>query len=427
MRKALWRTLPLIALAYLCAYTDRVNVSFAAAQMNADLRFSATIYGLGGGLFFLGYALFEVPSNLMCVRYGPRKWLARIMVTWGALSAAMMFTSTPLQFYTLRFLLGVAEAGFYPGVIYYLSHWFPPCHRGRAVSRFYVATPVTSIVLGAVSGLLLDLDGHAGLQGWQWLFIAQGLPSVLVGLVLLRWLPDRPTDVDWLTAAEKAWITNELEREQVRLGSPASRHSVLAALRNPRVVQLGLLGTLLIGAITTLVLSAPLVLMAATGLSANAVGWVVSVGGIVGAIVILAAGNYADPRGARFPDAFKYSLLLTLSFLMLALSKSTTVTIAAYLLFAAVCYTIPMLTSSGWADVLSARELAVGAAGINTLSQIGAFVTPFAWGALKDATGDYRAGLFLLFTIAACMSLLLSWICRELGRTRAVATAAAGA
>ena len=427
MRKALWHTLPLIALAYLCAYTDRVNVSFAAAQMNADLRFSATIYGLGGGLFFLGYALFEVPSNLLCVRYGPRKWLARIMVTWGALSAAMMFTSTPLQFYTLRFLLGVAEAGFYPGVIYYLSHWFPPCHRGRAVSRFYVATPVTSIVLGAVSGLLLDLDGYAGLQGWQWLFLAQGLPSVLVGLVLLRWLPDRPAQVKWLTADEKAWITNELEREQTLLGGAASRHGVLAALRNPRVVQLGLLGTLLIGAITTLVLSAPLVLMAATGFTATTVGWIVSLGGIVGAVVMLGAGNYADPRGARFPDAFKYSLLFVLSLLMLAWSTSSTVTVAAYLLFAAVCYTIPMLTSSGWADVLSARELAVGAAGINTLSQIGAFVTPYAWGALKDATGDYRAGLLLLATIAVCMSALLYWLCRDLRRTRPVAAAAVGA
>src|SRR4051812_19030348 len=137
MRKALWHILPLIALAYLFAYMDRVNISFAATRMNDDLRFSATIYGLGGGLFFLGYALFEIPSNLMLVRFGARKWISRIMITWGLLSAAMMFVHTPMQFYILRFLLGVAEAGFYPGVIYYFSGWFPRCHRGRAVSRFY--------------------------------------------------------------------------------------------------------------------------------------------------------------------------------------------------------------------------------------------------------------------------------------------------
>ena len=427
MRKALWRILPLIALAYLCAYTDRVNVSFAAAQMNADLGFSATIYGLGGGLFFLGYALFEVPSNILCVRYGPRMWLARIMVTWGLLSAATMLVATPLAFYTLRFLLGVAEAGFYPGVIYYLSHWFPPCHRGRAVSRFYVAGPLTSVVLGAVSGLLLDLDGHAGLRGWQWLFVAQGLPSVLIGLVLLRFLPDGPGKVRWLTPDEKSWIAGELEREQARIGAPV-HHGVLTALKNPRVLQLGVLGILLIGAITTLVLSAPLVLAAATGLSTKVIGTIVSLGGVLGAIVIVGAGNYADPRGARFPHAFNYSLVLTLAFLALALSTSPLVTIGAYLLFATVCFTVPMLTSSGWTDVLSARELAVGAAGINTLSQVGAFVTPFVWGALKDATGDYRAGLWLLFVMAASLSGLLYWLCGQFRRANLVVpSVAAGA
>ena len=427
MRKALWRILPLIALAYLCAYTDRVNVSFAAAHMNADLGFSATIYGLGGGLFFLGYALFEVPSNILCVRYGPRMWLARIMVTWGLLSAAMMFVATPLEFYTLRFLLGVAEAGFYPGVIYYLSHWFPPCHRGRAVSRFYVAGPLTSVVLGAVSGFLLDLDGNAGLRGWQWLFVAQGLPSVLIGLVLLRYLPDSPGKVGWLTSAEKSWIAGELEREQARIGAPV-HHGVLMALRNPRVLQLGLFGMLLIGAVTTLILSAPLVLAAATGFPPKAVGAIVSLGGVLGAIVIIAAGNYADPRGARFPHAFNYSLVLTIAFLTLALSRSPIVTIGAYLLFATACFTIPMLTSSGWTDVLSARELAVGAAGMNTLSQIGAFVTPFAWGALRDATGDYQAGLWLLFVMAVSLSTLLYWFCGQLRQAKLlVPSVAAGA
>ena len=423
MNKALWRIVPLIALAYLCAYTDRVNVGFAAARMNADLGFSATVYGLGGGLFFLGYALFEVPSNLMAVRYGSRAWLTRIMITWGLLSAAMMFVTTPWQFYTVRFLLGVAEAGFYPGVIYYFSYWFPPCHRGRAVSRFYIASPLSSVLLGAVSGWLLALDGTAGLRGWQWLFLVQGLPTVLVGLAVWRWLPDRPADVAWLSDAEKHWITAELAREQARIGPP--RHDgVLAAMRNPRVLQLGIFGMLFIGVITTLILNAPLVLTAATGWTTGEVGWIVSLGGLLGAGLIIWAGNFADRRDSRFPDAFVHCVLLTLAFLVLAVSPSAAVTIAAYLVFATVCFTIPMLTSSGWTEVLSTRELAVGAAAINTLSQIGAFVTPFAWGALRDATGDYRAGLVLLLALSLGLTALLGWLCRDLRRSATVAAAA---
>src|SRR5437660_5576264 len=186
--KASWRLLPLIALGYGISYVDRVNISFAALQMNRDLHFSATIYGLGGGLFFLGYALFEIPSNLMLVRFGARRWIARIMFTWGLLAVGMMFVRSPMQFYIMRFLLGVAEAGFFPGVLYYLSGWFPVAQRGRAVSRFYVAVPLASVVMGGVSGQLLALDGIGQLQGWQWLFLAEGLPSVLMAFLLLRWL-----------------------------------------------------------------------------------------------------------------------------------------------------------------------------------------------------------------------------------------------
>jgi MFS transporter, ACS family, tartrate transporter len=417
MSKALWRILPLVALAYLCAYTDRVNVSFAATRMNADLGFSATVYGLGGGLFFLGYALLEVPSNLMLVRFGARRWLARIMVTWGLLSAGMMFVNTPVQFYLMRFLLGVAEAGFYPGVIYYFAGWFPPCHRGRAISRFYVAGPLTSIVLGSVSASLLALDGLAGLKGWQWLFVAQGLPSVVVGLILLRFLPDAPDKVVWLTRAEKDWIAEALAREQARIG-PSSGHSLLAALRNPRVVQFGLYGMLLIGVQASVILSAPLMLISATGLDVETVGWIVSAGGLIGVVVMLWLGNSADRRNARLSDGVVFSVALAVSVLVMALSLrlSPAILVAAYFGFAATCFTIPMLTSSAWTDVLPARELAVGAAAINTLSQTGAFFTPFAWGALKDVTGDYRAGLFMLSAMSVVFSMLLYWISGRVNR-----------
>lgn len=424
MKKALWRILPLIALAYLFAYMDRVNVSFAATQMNADLKFSATIYGLGGGLFFLGYALFEIPSNLLLVRFGARQWIARIMITWALLSAAMMFVQTPWQFYVLRFLLGVAEAGFYPGVIYYFSGWFPACHRGRAVSRFYVASPLASVVMGGLSGWLLGLDGASGLHGWQWLFLVQGLPGVLVGLLVLRFLPDAPAKVSWLTQPEKDWIARELALEQARIGEPA-RHDALAAFRNPRVLLLGAIGFLTIGTITTFILSAPMVLAGATGLDASWVGYLVSIGGIVGAACMLAAGDYADRRGDRFLNSFWCTMVMAGALLAIALSGAPTVAVIAYMAFAATCFTIPMLCSSGWAEVLHVRELAVGAAAVNTIAQIGAFVTPYAWGASKDATGSFQAGIYGLVVMSLALAALTLLLRAQIRGKRAAALAMA--
>jgi ACS family tartrate transporter-like MFS transporter len=405
MRKAMWHILPLILLAYLCAYMDRVNVSFAAVQMNVDLKFSATIYGLGGGLFFLGYALFEIPSNMMAVRYGSRRWLARILITWGLLSAAMMFIQTPIQFYTMRFLLGVAEAGFFPGVIYYFASWFPLCHRGRAVSRFYVATPLASTVMGVLSGWLLGLDGVAGLRGWQWLFLAQGLPSVLVGLVVLWMLPDKPATVTWLSTAERNWINDKLAGEAALIGEPRS-HNPLASLRNPKVLLLSATGFLYVGVITTLALSAPLVLTALTGLNAAHIGYLVSLGGIISAVVMLVAGDYADRRGDRFLNAAWLTVAMGAALLVMALAPAPSIVMAAYLVFAGSSFTIAMLVSSGWPEVLHVRELAVGAAAMNSLSQLGSFLMPIAWGATRDATGDFRVGLTVLAIFALASAAL---------------------
>ncbi len=422
MNKAFWRILPLILIAYLFAYMDRVNVSFAAASMNEDLDFSATVYGLGGGLFFLGYALFEIPSNLMLVRFGARRWIARIMITWGLLSAAMMFVQTPMQFYVLRFLLGVAEAGFYPGVIFYFASWFPTCHRSRAVSRFFIASPLASVAMGAMSGWLLALDGTAGLHGWQWLFLVQGLPTVLFGLVVLRCLPDSPATVSWLTQLEKNWIADELAREQAQIGEPA-RHNVLSAFRNPRVLLLGLFGCLLIGVITTIILNAPLILKGATALDDKAIGYVVALGGLLGAAAILILGNHADQHGDRWGNAFWCCIVLAGAVLVIGLAPSPTLVVIAYLAFSTICFTIPMLTSSGWAEVLHIRELAVGAAAINTLSQIGAFIAPYGWGAAKDATGSFQPALITLSIIALAMSSLLL-VMRHQVRGRALRAAA---
>lgn len=418
MNKALWRIIPLIALAYLCAYMDRVNVSFAATQMNVDLGFSATIYGLGGGLFFLGYALFEIPSNLMAVRFGPRRWIARIMITWGLLSAGMMFIQTPAQFYVVRFLLGVAEAGFYPGVIYYFASWFPACHRGRAVSRFYLASPLAAIVMGGISGWLLSLDGRGGLEGWQWLFLVQGLPSVVVGLMVLFLLPDNPRSVGWLTEPERDWIEGELAREQALIGEPAS-HNVLAAFRNPRIQLMGVIGVLIIGAVITFNLSAPMILMEFAALDVTTAGYLTAVGGLLGVVAIVWAGNHADKYGDRWINAFWMIVVLAASFFVMAIAPSPLLVIAAFLAFATVCFTIPMLQSSGWAEVIHVRELAVGAAAINTMAQIGAFVTPFAWGAARDATGSFTAGLYALGLMSLVQAALILLLRRQIRARRA--------
>src|ERR1700739_3507611 len=180
LRKASLRLIPLIGIAYGVAYTERVNISFAALQMNRDLHFTASAYGLGAGLFFLSYAACEIPSNLLLVRFGARRWIARIMLTWGLLAAGMMFVKTPVEFYAMRFVLGAAEAGFFPGVVFYLIQWFPASVRARTVSRFYVALPLSSVVMGAIAGALLGLQGRLGLAGWQWLFLAEGLPAVVL-------------------------------------------------------------------------------------------------------------------------------------------------------------------------------------------------------------------------------------------------------
>ena len=215
-RRLRWRLVPYLLLLYVIAWFDRVNISFAALQMNQDLGFSPAVYGLGAGIFFAAYALCEVPSNLILARVGARRWIARIMVTWGILSVAMMFVQGKWSFYTLRVLLGIAEAGFLPGVIYYLSQWFPQRERGRAVSWFLLGIPLSSVFGGPLAGLLLGLDGWHGLRGWQWLFILEGLPAILLGVTTWFLLPDAPRDARWLKPDERALVERRITEEAAR-------------------------------------------------------------------------------------------------------------------------------------------------------------------------------------------------------------------
>jgi sugar phosphate permease len=234
VRTVMWRLMPLLGLCYLLAYIDRQNVSYAKLQMAEDLGLSEAAFGLGASLFFIGYFLFELPSNLFLTRVGPPRWFARILVSWGLVTVLLGFVHDATLFYVLRFLLGLAEAGLFPGVLYALTLWFPQSHRARAVGLFMIASMVANAVGSAVGGALLDLDGFAGLRGWQWVFIATGLPAILTAPLVLALLPDGPDKAPWLSAEQKAWLADELRRERETLGDEGGHHA-LGAIRDPRV------------------------------------------------------------------------------------------------------------------------------------------------------------------------------------------------
>jgi MFS transporter, ACS family, tartrate transporter len=409
LAKISWRLLPLIGLGYGIAFMDRVNISFAALQMNRDLHFSATVYGLGGGLFFLSYALFEVPSNLLLVRFGARRWIARIMLTWGVLAAGMMFVHTPLQFYVMRFLLGLAEAGFFPGVILYLSTWFPADYHGRAISRFYIAWPLSSVFMGAVAGALLGLQGRLGLAGWQWLFLLEGLPAVAMSAVIFWFLPDRPRDAKWLTRDEAQWIETRLAADAAALGGQEI-HAAWGVLRNPLVLQLAAVNFLVLGSYYAFNLSAPVILAGVTHLDASGVGYLVAAASLVGAVAMLLNGWHADRRRERYWH-------LCVPLLLMAGAYGTMSVTASPLLFVAGYFVVLMANMAVVAVVwllpgflIHPRAMAVSVAAINAIGQSGSFVSPFLWGLARDHTGSVHLGLSLLplpFLVAAAIVLVM--------------------
>src|ERR1700744_1939481 len=240
IRAISWRLIPFLVLAYFLSYLDRVNLGFAALTMNAELKFSPTVFAWGAGIFFIGYFIFEVPSNLALEKFGASRWIARIMVTWGIISCLMSLVSGVTSFYVLRFLLWVAEAGFFPGIILYLTYWYPAEYRARFLAAFAIAVPVSTVIGAPVSGLLLGLDGAMGLKGWQWLFVIEGIPTVLLGVVAWFYLTDRPAKADWLSAEQKAWLSSRLESEIA--AKQAAQHLTLGqALSSPKVLKLSLI------------------------------------------------------------------------------------------------------------------------------------------------------------------------------------------
>jgi ACS family tartrate transporter-like MFS transporter len=400
LRKASWRLLPLIALGYGTAYMDRVNISFASLQMNRDLHFSNTVYGLGAGLFFLSYAACEVPSNLLLYRFGARRWLARIMVTWGVIAMAMIFVRTPWQFYGARFLLGMAEAGFFPGVVFYLMQWFPPEQRARSISRFYIAAPLSSVFMGVVAGALLNLQGRLHLAGWQWLFLVEAVPAVVLGVVFYLYLPDGPGDAAWLSEGERVAIVSGVQRV------PASPHgdSVLHALGDPRVWLLGLFMFCMLATNYAYTFSTPDILRSVSGYSITKIGFLIAAINLLGAFAMIGNGWWADRSSNRssgiillpFWHVIPCCLMMAAGLGALAMAASAIVAIPALLLVVLGNYGMQGPLWAVASSFLSGRSAAAAIAAMNTIGILGGFIGPSWMGFARDLTGNYQRGLLTM-------------------------------
>ena len=412
LRKAGVRLIPLIAIAYGVAYTDRVNISFAALQMNRDLHFSASAYGLGAGLFFLSYAACEIPSNLLLYRFGASRWIARIMITWGLLAMGMMFVKTPLEFYAVRFLLGMAEAGFFPGVVYYLSQWFPANVRARTVSRFYVALPLSSVFMGGLAGVLLNLQGRLGLAGWQWLFLAEGLPAVILSVIFLAYLPNTPAEAKWLTAEERDWLVEQLRADNKAIGD---RHGegALRAIMNPRVWQLGLFLLCIYIGFYAFSFSAPVLIQQATGLGNTNVGFAVAFMGVLGALGLVLNGHHSDRANERYFHLIVPCVLIGAAFVVGGLTVTPIFALPAY---AIIFIGFNATAGPAWAiasSFLTGRSAAAGIATANTIAIVGGFVGPYWMGRAKDFTGNYQTGMLTLAIPAFAGAAILLFMRRE--------------
>jgi MFS transporter, ACS family, tartrate transporter len=400
LAKVGWRLLPFLLLLYVVAWLDRVNVGFAALQMNSDLGFSSAVYGFGAGVFFVGYALFEVPSNLILVRVGARRWIARIMITWGILSVAMMFVTGPMSFYIVRFLLGVAEAGFLPGIIYYLGNWYPSADRARAVSWFMLAIPLSTVIGGPLAGVILGLDGWHGLHGWQWLFLLEGIPAILLGFVVLAYLTDAPEHASWLAPEQRDWLAAKMRAEHA---AAHERHGVglRAALLHPTVWQLGIILFACQTGSYGLTLWIPQIVQGLSGLSDLAVGMISALPYVAASVGMILIGASSDRSGERLLHVAIPSAIAALGFVASALLTSPVPAMLALTVAA-----VGDLSTRGpfWAlptRFLAGSAAAGGIALINTFASLGGFVGPYAVGFVRNLTGSFAGGLIFLAVLLA--------------------------
>jgi ACS family tartrate transporter-like MFS transporter len=402
--KARRRLIPFLFLLYVVSYLDRINVGFAALQMNAALGFSDSVYSLGAGIFFLSYTLLEVPSNVILARVGARRWIARIMITWGLVSAGMMFVRSATTFYLLRFALGAAEAGFFPGIIYCLTRWFPSRDRARAIAGFMTAVVIAGIIGGPLSGALLSLDGVSGLAGWQWLFVVEGLPAVLLGFVVLRALPEQPSEARWLTPAEQFALTTQLAEEAALKGNV---HSIRGALTSGRVWLLAAVYFTIPVELYALSFWLPQIIKRVSGATDFYVGLLSAIPYAVAAVAMVIVGRHSDRTGER---RWHIALSAAVGGVALALAGFARGVVPAIVLLSLATAGLASMLGPFWAfatSFLGGIGAAAGIALVNSVGNVGGFVGPNIVGFFRQATRDFAAGLAIVGAILAIGGLLV--------------------
>ena len=409
LRKLFLRLVPFLVVLYVVAFLDRVNIGFAALQMNADLGITATQFGFGSGMFFIGYCLAEIPSNLILARVGARLWIARIMITWGLLAAAMMLVRTAGQFYVLRFLLGVAEAGFFPGVVFYLGSWFPAASRARAIAAFMVGIPLSGVIGGPLSGALLGLNGKLGLAGWQWLFLVEGLPAVLLAFVVLCFLDDSPDRARWLSASERAEVHAALRAES-GVRSVQRCRSARQALANPTVWLLGVIFLLANVGFYGYVIWSPQIFRTVSGAGNLGVGLIAGIVSLAMAIAMIANGRHSDRSGERYLHVALPLSLMTVGFVGSVSVASPTLSLFALAL-------VPIGIGAAYGPfyaipgtLLADRGAAAGIALIVSLANVGGFIGPMFIGWMKDRSGGYRGSFLILGVLAIAAALVTLYV-----------------
>jgi MFS transporter, ACS family, tartrate transporter len=406
--KVSWRLLPLAALAYCVAYIDRTNVSFAALTMNKELGLTAYIYGWGAGIFFFSYFLFEIPSNLILERVGARMWIARIMLTWGIISGLTAYATGPTSFLVYRFLLGAAEAGFFPGMILYFTYWYPAQYRGRVISTLFIAQPIANALASVVSGTILEYtDGMLGLRGWQWVFILEALPAVVLAAVVWKVMTDRPAVAAWLAPEERDWLEARLNEER-RQVEAAGKPSLFEALADRRVLALSAIYFMGVTANYGIVFFMPQIVKG-MGLTNQMTGFVSAVPYIIGTVGLIAWGWSSDRTHERHWHLIAASVLAAAGLVVAGWFGSSFLALIGMSLATVGIYGS---RASFWpmpSQFLTGSAAAGAIALINATGNLGGYVGPFVVGWIKDETNSFQAGLYFL---AACalMGAIITWL-----------------
>lgn len=395
IRKATWRLIPFLMLLYFIAFLDRINVGFAALTMNKDVGLTSQMFGLGAGIFFLGYFLFEVPSTVILHKVGARFWIGRVMITWGLVSVAMAFTRGPISFYILRFLLGLAEAGFFPGIILYLSYWFPANHRSAVTAMFMAAAPIAGLIGSPVSGALMQLNGALGLRGWQWLFLLEGIPALVFGFITLRFLTDRPADAAWLNADERDWLSSAIQQEQTGIKDPRS-HNAWRALADWKVLALSLAYFGTSAGLYTIGFWAPLIVKG-LGFSVFHIGFLVAIPNLIAVIGMVLWSRNSDRTGERYWHAALACLIGAIGMAIAARAGSSAFLAIAGLSFTAFGVSAakpPLwcLPTTFFAGTAAATSIGL----INSLGTLGGFAGPTMIGSTNRTSGNFTRGLYLV-------------------------------